>query len=55
MGLIDLEQHTARVKKAIRVMENLLVTHSFDYMIVLRINPGLTSCKDLAMVGMDNN
>ena len=30
-------------------MENLLATHTFDY-IVFKINPGLTSCKDLAMV-----
>ena len=32
---------------------NLLTAHAFDY-IVFRINPGLTSCKDLAMVE-DNN
>ena len=31
------------------VMENLSVAHVFDY-IVLRTNPGLTSCKDLATV-----
>ena len=28
---------------------NLSAAHAFDYT-VLRINPGLTSCKDLAMV-----
>ena len=28
-------------------MENLSAAHTFDY-IVLRINPGLTSCEDLA-------
>ena len=32
---------------------NLSSPHAFDY-IVLRINPGLTRCKDLAMV-VDNN
>ena len=30
-------------------MENSLDVHIFDY-IVFRVNPGLTSCKDLAMV-----
>ena len=38
-------------------MENLLAAHTFDY-IVLRINPSLTSCKDLATVvdnSLDNN
>ena len=47
----------SKSQKAIRVMENLLATHAFDY-IVFRINPGLTSCKDLAMVvdnSLDNN
>ena len=39
--------------KAIRVMEKILAAHAFDY-IVIRINPGLTSCKDLATV-MDNS
>ena len=39
--------------KAIRVVENLSAIHAFDY-IVFRINPGLTSYKDLAMV-VDNN
>ena len=38
-------------------MEYLLAAHAFDY-IVLRINPGLTTCKDLAMMvdnSLDNN
>ena len=35
---------TARDKQS---LENLLATHTFDY-IVLRVKPGLTSCKDLA-------
>ena len=38
-------------------MQCLLATHAFDY-IALRINPGLTSCKDLATVvdiSLDNN
>ena len=38
-------------------MENLWTAHTFDYM-VLRINPGLTGCKDLATVVdniLDNN
>ena len=38
-------------------MEYLSATHAFDY-IVLRIDPGLTSCKDLATVAdnsLDNN
>ena len=39
--------------KAICVMEKILAAHAFDY-IVIRINPGLTSCKDLATV-MDNS
>ena len=30
-------------------MENLSATHTFDYL-VLRVNPGLTSYKDIAMV-----
>ena len=30
-------------------MQCLLTTHAFDY-IVLRINPGLTCCKDLATI-----
>ena len=34
-------------------MENLLATHALDN-IVLRINPGLTSCKNLAMI-VDNS
>ena len=34
-------------------MEYLSSTHAFDY-IVLRINPDLTTCKDLAMM-MDNS
>ena len=39
------------------VMEYLSAAHTFDY-IVLRINPGLTTCKDLAMMvdnSLDNN
>ena len=39
------------------VMDYLSTTHRFDY-IVLRINPGLTTCKDLAMTvdnSLDNN
>ena len=39
----------SKSQKAIRVMENLLATHAYDY-IVLRINLGLTSSKDLATV-----
>ena len=35
--------------KAIWAMEYLSASHAFDY-IVLRVNPGLTSCNDLAMV-----
>ena len=38
-------------------MQYLSATHAFNY-IVLRINPGLTSCKELAMVmdiSLDNN
>ena len=27
---------------------NLSAAHAFDYIIVFRINPGLTSCKDVA-------
>ena len=42
----------SKSQKAIQVMENLSATHVFDY-IVLKINPGLTSCKDLATV-VDN-
>ena len=40
-------------QKAIWVMEYLSAAHAFDY-IVLRINSGLTSCKDFAMV-VDNS
>ena len=38
-------------------MQCLSATHTFDY-IALRINPGPTSCKDLATVvdiSLDNN
>ena len=38
-------------------MQCLLATHTFDY-IALMINPGMTSCKDLATVvdiSLDNN
>ena len=44
-------------EKAIWVMEYLLAAHEFDYM-MLRIKPGLTTCKDLAMMvdnSLDNN
>ena len=46
-----------RSQKAIWVMEYLSAAYTFDY-IVLRINPSLTSCKDLATVvdnSLDNN
>ena len=43
----------SKTQKAIVSNGNLLAAHAFDY-IVLRINPGLTSCKDLATV-VDNN
>ena len=46
-----------KTHRAILVMENLLVAHAFDY-VVFRVNPGLTSFKDLAMVvynSLDNN
>ena len=38
-------------------MQYLSATHAFDY-IELRINPGLTSCKELATgmdISLDNN
>ena len=38
-------------------MQYLSATHAFDY-IALRINPGLTSCKELATlmdISLDNN
>ena len=38
-------------------MENFLATHTFDYK-VLKMNSGLTSCKDIATVvdnSLDNN
>ena len=45
-------------QKAISVMQCLLAALAFDY-VVLRINPGLTNCKDLATVvdnsSLDNN
>ena len=47
----------SKSQKAIWVKEYLSTTHTFDY-IMLRINPGLTSCKDLATVvdiSLDNN
>ena len=34
-------------------MQHLSVAHTLEY-IVLRINPGLTTCKDLAMM-VDNS
>ena len=33
-------------KQAIQIIEHLSATHTFDY-IVLRVNPGLTSCEHL--------
>ena len=48
VGLIDLEQHTARDKQAIQTLKNLLAAHTLDY-IMLRNKPGLTSCEDLAI------
>ena len=48
VGLIDLEQHTAIDKQAISTLENLLSAHAFDW-IVLRVNYGMSSCKDFAM------
>ena len=48
VSLMDLEQHTGRDKKPyIWVLENLTAAYAFDY-IVLWVNPGLTSCEDLA-------
>ena len=47
----------SKSQKAKGVKEELSVAHAFDY-IVFRINPGLTSCKDLATVvnnSLDNN
>ena len=35
------------VAKVIQALETLSATHAFNY-IVLRANPGLTSCEDLA-------
>ena len=46
VGLIHLEQHTARDRKALYI-EKLLPAHAFDY-IVLSVNLGLTSCEDFA-------
>ena len=43
----------SKSQKAIGVMESLSAAHTFDY-IVLGINPGLTSYKDLAVV-VDNS
>ena len=46
-----------RMAHTARVMKHLSAAHAFDY-IVLRINPGLTTCKDLAMMVyncLDNN
>ena len=50
VGLLDLEQHTARDKKAIGALKNLLAAHTFDY-VVFRINFLLTSCEDLNCYG----
>ena len=38
--MIDLEQHTSRDKPS--------TAHTFDYIVVLRVKPGLISCEDLA-------
>ena len=46
-----------RQKAIIMSIGNLLVAHALDY-IVLRVNPDLTSCEDLATVvnnSLDNN
>ena len=43
----------SKSKKAIWVLEYLSSSHAFDY-IMLRINPGLTTRKDLAMM-VDNS
>ena len=48
LGLIDLENLTARDRKAISALKRLSGTHAFNN-IVLRVNLGLTSCEDLAM------
>ena len=48
VGLINLEHDTARDRKVIWAFKRLLSAHVFDY-IVLRVNPGPTSCEDLAM------
>ena len=51
--MIYLEHYTARDRKAICMsIEKLSFTHTFNY-IVLRVNPGLTSCEDLAMALLD--
>ena len=50
VGLLDLEQHTVRDKKAIGALKNLLAAHTFDY-VVFRINFVLTSCEDLNCYG----
>ena len=46
---MDLEQHTARDKQAIWALENFSAIHVLDY-ILLRVEPGLTSCEDLATI-----
>ena len=46
VGLRDLEHYTAR-QKAIQALKRLSFAHAFNY-IVLRINPGPTSCEDIA-------
>ena len=50
--------YTARVKKPYEQWNSYLsAAQAFDY-IVLRINPGLTTCKDFAMMvdnSLDNN
>ena len=43
----------SKSQKGICALENLSATHAFDY-IVLKVNPGLTSCEDTA-TAMDNS
>ena len=46
-GVRRLTSHSKRQKSLINI-EKLLLVHAFDY-IVLSVNPGLTSCEELAM------
>ena len=48
--------HSKR-QKAIGALQNLSAAHAFNY-IMLKVNPGLTSCEDLTMAvdnSLDNN